>query len=65
VIDSGIGISPENIDKILEPFYTTKEEGTGLGLGLAYQTIKSHKGTLNIQSTLGKGTTVEIKLPIS
>lgn len=65
IIDSGKGIPPENLDKIFEPFFTTKETGTGLGLGLAYQYIKSHNGILNIASYPGKGTHVEIKLPVS
>lgn len=65
IIDSGKGIPPENLDKIFEPFFTTKETGTGLGLGLAYQYIKSHNGILNITSHPGKGTHVEIKLPVN
>jgi signal transduction histidine kinase len=64
IIDTGMGIPPENLDKIFEPFFTTKETGTGLGLGLAYQTITLHQGILNISSEQGKGTRVEIKLPI-
>lgn len=64
IIDTGKGIPPENLDKIFEPFFTTKESGTGLGLGLAYQYIKSHNGILNITSNEGKGTHVEIKLPV-
>ncbi len=64
IIDSGEGISPENLDKIFEPFFTTKETGTGLGLGLAYQTIRAHNGILNISSNPGQGTHVEIKLPL-
>ncbi len=64
IIDTGEGISQENLDKIFEPFFTTKATGTGLGLGLAYQTIKSHHGILNIYSEPGKGTHVEIKLPV-
>lgn len=62
--DTGIGIAQENLDKILEPFFTTKNTGTGLGLSLAYQTIKSHNGGFNIRSAVGKGTQIEIKLPI-
>ncbi|NOS86438.1 MAG: PAS domain S-box protein, partial [Ignavibacteria bacterium] len=65
VIDTGKGIPAENLDKIFEPFFTTKETGTGLGLGLAYQYIKSHNGILNISSEPGKGTHVEIKLPLN
>jgi PAS domain S-box-containing protein len=64
IIDTGQGISPENLDKIFEPFFTTKETGTGLGLGLAYQTIRSHHGFLNITSEPDKGTHVEIRLPV-
>lgn len=65
VIDTGTGIAQENLDKIFEPFFTTKQAGTGLGLGLAYQTIRLHHGVLNISSEPGKGTHVEIKLPIN
>lgn len=64
IIDTGQGIPHENIDKIFEPFFTTKETGTGLGLGLAYQTIKLHHGVLNIFSEVEKGTHIELKLPI-
>ncbi len=64
VIDTGEGIPQENLDKIFEPFFTTKETGTGLGLGLAYQTIKLHQGILNISSEPGKGTHVQIKIPV-
>lgn len=63
-IDTGIGIPQENLDKILEPFFTTKDEGVGLGMGLAYQTIRLHHGVFNVKSTYGKGTHIEIKLPI-
>jgi len=64
ISDTGVGIPPENIDKILEPFFTTKDEGIGLGMGLAYQTIKQHSGLFHIQSIEDKGTHIEIKLPI-
>lgn len=64
ISDTGIGISEENIDKILEPFFTTKDEGVGLGMGLSYQTIILHKGKFNIESKLGQGTKIIIKLPI-
>jgi two-component system sensor histidine kinase AtoS len=65
ISDTGVGISPDDLDKILEPFYTTKEYGTGLGLGMAYQTIRAHQGTIKIDSSLGNGTTIEVKLPFS
>ena len=63
-IDTGTGISDTIIDKVMEPFYTTKPEGTGLGLSLSYQFIKQHNGKLEISSTPGKGTTVTVILPI-
>jgi len=62
--DTGTGIPPENMDKILEPFFTTKDEGVGLGMGLAYQTIKLHHGKFKIESTEGIGTHIEIRLPV-
>ncbi|MBK6875559.1 MAG: PAS domain S-box protein [Ignavibacteria bacterium] len=65
IIDTGIGIPPENMDKILEPFFTTKDNGVGLGMGLAHQTIRLHKGTFSIQSNYGEGTQIEIKLPVN
>ncbi|MEP7145900.1 MAG: PAS domain S-box protein [bacterium] len=64
IIDTGVGIPTDNMDKILEPFFTTKDEGVGLGMGLAYQTIRQHSGTFRIQSIEEHGTHIEIKLPI-
>lgn len=63
--DSGSGIAPADLEKIWEPFYTTKPEGKGTGLGLAIsrRAIEAHHGTLSIQSQLGKGTTARIFLP--
>lgn len=62
-IDQGIGIPKDRLRKIGEPFYTTKEQGTGLGLMLSYKIIESHKGKINIHSEINKGTTIEIVLP--
>jgi signal transduction histidine kinase len=62
--DDGCGIDGEDILNIGEPFYTTKQDGTGLGLMVTNQIIQDHKGSLNIQSDLGKGTKVEVVLPI-
>lgn len=62
-IDQGTGIPEDRLKKIGEPFYTTKEQGTGLGLMLSYKIIESHKGKMNIQSELHKGTLIEIVLP--
>jgi len=65
VSDTGVGIAPENLPKIFEPFYTTKEVGRGTGLGLAvcYGILTEHGGTLDVQSTVGTGTTFTITLP--
>jgi two-component system, NtrC family, sensor kinase len=64
VVDTGPGISPENLSHILDPFFTTKEKGTGLGLSVVYGIIDRHGGRLDIESELGKGTTVVIRLPV-
>jgi two-component system NtrC family sensor kinase len=65
VADSGIGIPPENLQKIFEPFFTTKEpgQGTGLGLAVCYGILTEHGGSLDVQSTVGVGTTFTISLP--
>ena len=64
VEDTGSGISEEDFPHIFEAFYTTKGEGNGLGLGLAtvYGIIDKHKGTITVDSELGKGTTFTIEL---
>ncbi len=64
VSDTGCGIPEDSIGKIFEPFYTTKEEGTGLGLPLAIKVIESHDGTITVQSKANEGTTFTIRLPI-
>jgi len=64
--DDGAGISPENLDKIFNPFFTTKEvgKGTGLGLSICHGIITQHKGRIYAQSQPGKGATFVIELPI-
>ena len=63
--DNGCGISDENLQKVFNPFFTTKEpgEGTGLGMAITYKIIQEHKGRINLFSELEKGTTVTITLP--
>jgi PAS domain S-box-containing protein len=61
--DQGCGISPERLKRIGEPFYSTKEKGTGLGLMIIFNLIKEHKGSIEFQSELNRGTQVEICLP--
>ncbi|MFK9093646.1 ATP-binding protein [Bacillus salipaludis] len=63
IIDQGIGIPKERLSTLGEPFYTTKEKGTGLGLMTCYRIIESHNGVLDIQSKVNEGTSVEIILP--
>jgi signal transduction histidine kinase len=66
VADEGQGIKPEDLPRIFEPFYTTKIDGKGVGLGLSmtYGIIREHKGTLEVDSQPGAGTVFKIKLPI-
>ena len=66
VIDNGIGMKDEIIQYIFDPFYTTKNnhEGTGLGLSVVYGIINKYKGSIKVKSKEGKGTTFKISLPI-
>jgi two-component system, sporulation sensor kinase A len=63
-IDQGYGIPQHQLEKIFQPFYTTKETGTGLGLMVSQRIIENHKGKIRIESETGKGTIVEITLPL-
>ena len=63
IIDHGAGMSAQVLEKILEPFYTTKEKGTGLGLPLAAKIVERHGGALDIHSIVSEGTTISIWLP--
>jgi len=65
--DTGCGIAPENIKKIFDPFFTTKPvgKGTGLGLSVSYGIVQKHRGKIEVESTLNKGTTFRVFLPIA
>jgi CheY-like chemotaxis protein len=65
VHDYGSGIPPEHLNKIFDPYFTTKRSGTGLGLPTAYSIIKKHGGLLTADSDVGKGSTFRIFLPVS
>ncbi|WP_349408448.1 PAS domain S-box protein [Pseudalkalibacillus sp. SCS-8] len=61
--DEGCGIPPDLLDRLGEPFYTTKEKGTGLGLMMSYKIIQNHKGTIEVESMVNVGTKFRIALP--
>lgn len=62
--DTGIGISAENLPKIFSPFFTTKENGNGLGLAEVHKIIQAHQGWIEVESELNKGTVFTIKIPL-
>ena len=64
VRDSGVGIAGEDLDHIFEPFFSTKPSGTGLGLATTARIVEAHRGTIEVSSVLGQGTTFTIKLPV-
>lgn len=68
VSDTGIGMSPEDMERIFEPFYTKKvmgRSGTGLGMAVVWGTVKDHKGYIDMQSSIGKGTTFTLYFPVT
>lgn len=67
VTDTGCGIPPANLERIFEPFFTSKEvgKGTGLGLSVSYGIVKAHGGKINVESVVGEGTTFHVLLPIT
>lgn len=65
VVDQGAGIDQTALASIFEPFFSTKDSGTGLGLPLTQQIVQEHGGVLEVASVLGKGTTFTIRLPLA
>lgn len=67
VIDNGIGMTQDQLEKVFQPFYTTKPVGKGMGLGMSitYGILEAHKGKIEIHSEKGKGTTILVKLPVA
>jgi CheY-like chemotaxis protein len=61
--DQGTGIAPEHLSRIFDPYFTTKQKGSGLGLSVAYSIIKNHEGYIAVDSKTGSGTTFHIYLP--
>jgi PAS domain S-box-containing protein len=65
VHDEGTGIAPQHLQKVFDPYFTTKQEGNGLGLASSYTIVRSHKGTITAESSLGHGATFRVYLPRS
>ena len=64
IADTGIGISKSNLSKIFDPFYTTREDGVGLGLSLCHQIISDHNGQIQVESVINRGTVIKLTFPI-
>ncbi|CAG0952840.1 partial Sensor protein ZraS, partial [Anaerolineae bacterium] len=62
--DTGIGIPPENLKNIFSPFFTTRSDGTGLGLAVSYGIVRDHGGNIQVESTAGRGSTFRVVLPL-
>ena len=63
VQDTGPGIIPEQLNKIFDPYFTTKKRGTGLGLAIVYKIIEAHQGQISVDSTIGEGTSFTVMIP--
>lgn len=64
-MDEGVGMSKETLCKLGQPFYTTKENGTGLGFMISKKIVENHFGEVNIMSEANKGTTIDVMLPLN
>ena len=65
VEDTGVGIAVEDLDKLFVPFFTTRHDGTGLGLAISRRIVHAHGGELDVSSTVGRGTTFTVRIPLS
>ena len=65
ISDEGVGIDPENISRIFEPYFTTKANGSGLGLSIARRIVEAHGGNLSVTSELGQSSSFHVTLPFS
>jgi signal transduction histidine kinase len=63
VRDTGIGIPEENLEHIFDPFFTSKDEGSGLGLSISHQIVQEHGGYVTVESKVGKGTSFLVNIP--
>lgn len=64
VVDTGVGISPENLNKLFSPFFTTRSEGNGFGLAEVHKVVQAHGGTIEAESIISQGTSFTLKLPL-
>ncbi len=64
VEDTGVGITPEDLDKLFVPFFTTRHDGTGLGLAISRRIVQAHGGELDVSSAVGKGSTFTVRVPL-
>jgi signal transduction histidine kinase len=65
VTDTGIGVAPENLARIFDPYFTTKARGSGLGLAIARRIVEAHGGTITVSCEAGQGCRFQIVLPIN
>ncbi len=64
VRDTGVGIPPEDRDRIFDPFFSTRPDGSGLGMSISHQIVHEHGGFIDLESEVGKGTSFRIHLPL-
>jgi signal transduction histidine kinase len=64
VTDEGVGIAPDEVERIFTLYYTTRPDGTGIGLSVVYRIVQMHDGSIDVRSELGRGTTMTVRLPL-